>query len=369
MLEAINKVQAAILSGYDQPTDDWADAICNAMTALLGTDHVYFIEPEEHRQADQTTAERLGVYSRSIGQTFADGIASHFEGFDEDGFSLFREDYASALHRIIRASGVGAYHDAPLYDRRVRESMELHQEVFKPVGLDRQMALSAPLVRGEAMLIAGFGHKDFPEHDDDRHRVLQLLTPAFEAAIAFRARLRAGYQDTRNAMEGAGKPFAVVSVDGTLLFLSEQLQSYLAGNDHRADLLAAILSLAQDVTHALIRSPDQALAQPARRVTIGSKTYGLRARIGSAVHGDPEVHIWIDPQSGRTLNRELARAFGLTPRECEVAALIADGLRDKEIARRLSISPHTARRHSEALLRKTELSNRASLGPLLFRPL
>ncbi len=369
MLEAINRIQAAILSGYDTPTDVWAHNICASMGALLGTDHVYFIKPEDQHAPDQPPQERLGVYSRSIGQSFADGIASHFEGFDDDGFSLFREDYASALHRIIRASGVGAYHDAPLYDRRIRESMELHQEVFKPVGLERQMALSAPLVRGEAMLIAGFGHEDFPEHDDERHQALQLLTPAFEAAIAFRARLKRSYLETRDAMEGAGKPFAVVSIDGTLLFLSEELQTYLAGHDHRKDVLAAILSMAQDATQALITNRDRTLAKPARRALIGQRHYTLRARIGTAFNGDPEVHIWLEPQSGRTLNKTLARAYGLTPRECQVAALIAEGLRDKEIARRLSISPHTARRHCEALLRKTELSNRASLGPLLFRPI
>ncbi|WP_375570607.1 helix-turn-helix transcriptional regulator [Ahrensia marina] len=365
MLEAINKIQAAILSGYDSPTDVWADDVCSSMGALLGTDHLYFIEPEE--PSDQSGQERLGVYSRSIGQTFADGIASHFEGFDDDGFSLFREDYASALHRIIRASGVGAYHDAPLYNRRIRESMELHQEVFKPVGLERQMAISAPLVRGEAMLIAGFGHKDFPEHDDERHQILQLLTPAFEAAIAFRARLKRSYLETRDAMEGAGKPLAVVSIDGALLFLSAELQTYLAADDNRKDMLAAILSMAQDSTQALLRNPGRALVQPVRRAKIGQRHHTLRARIGRAFNGNPEVHIWVEPQSGRALNRDLARAYGLTPRECEVAALIAEGLRDKEIARRLSISPHTARRHSEALLRKTELSNRANVGPLLFQ--
>lgn len=126
--------------------------------------------------------------------------------------------------------------------------------------------------------------------------------------------------------------------------------------------------MAQDASHALLRNPGRALAQPVRRATIGKRHHTLRARIGRAFNGDPEVHTWVEPQSGRVLNNDLARAYGLTPREYEVAALIADGLRDKEIARRLSISPHTARRHCEALLRKTELSNHASLGPLLFRP-
>jgi DNA-binding CsgD family transcriptional regulator len=49
----------------------------------------------------------------------------------------------------------------------------------------------------------------------------------------------------------------------------------------------------------------------------------------------------------------------LTPRELEVIALLADGLANKEIAARLSISPHTAKFHVESLLRKLNASNRA----------
>jgi DNA-binding NarL/FixJ family response regulator len=49
----------------------------------------------------------------------------------------------------------------------------------------------------------------------------------------------------------------------------------------------------------------------------------------------------------------------LTPRETEVLALVADGLSNKEIARRLEISLHTVKFHVESLLRKLGARSRA----------
>jgi len=49
----------------------------------------------------------------------------------------------------------------------------------------------------------------------------------------------------------------------------------------------------------------------------------------------------------------------LTPRETEVLGLLAEGLANKEIAARLSISTHTAKFHVESVLRKLDAANRA----------
>jgi len=52
----------------------------------------------------------------------------------------------------------------------------------------------------------------------------------------------------------------------------------------------------------------------------------------------------------------------LSPREQEAAQLAAQGLSDKEIARRLNISATTVRTHLEHAFRKTGASNRAGLA-------
>jgi DNA-binding CsgD family transcriptional regulator len=49
----------------------------------------------------------------------------------------------------------------------------------------------------------------------------------------------------------------------------------------------------------------------------------------------------------------------LTPREIEVLSAFADGLSNKEAARRLGISPHTVKFHSESLFRKLGAGCRA----------
>ena len=53
-----------------------------------------------------------------------------------------------------------------------------------------------------------------------------------------------------------------------------------------------------------------------------------------------------------------ANAAGLTAREVEVLALVADGLQDAEIASRLFLSRRTVGHHVSAILRKLEARTR-----------
>jgi DNA-binding NarL/FixJ family response regulator len=48
----------------------------------------------------------------------------------------------------------------------------------------------------------------------------------------------------------------------------------------------------------------------------------------------------------------------LTSRELEVLRLVADGLRDAEIAERLTLSPRTVGHHVSAVLRKLDARSR-----------
>lgn len=57
----------------------------------------------------------------------------------------------------------------------------------------------------------------------------------------------------------------------------------------------------------------------------------------------------------------------LTPREREVAGLVANGLANKEIARELKLSPATVRDHLSNIYRKTGLRNRVQLSNFVQR--
>ena len=54
-----------------------------------------------------------------------------------------------------------------------------------------------------------------------------------------------------------------------------------------------------------------------------------------------------------------ANPAGLTAREVEVLGLLAEGLRNAEIAERLVISPRTVDHHVSAILRKLEVGSRS----------
>ena len=58
------------------------------------------------------------------------------------------------------------------------------------------------------------------------------------------------------------------------------------------------------------------------------------------------------------------RAAGVTSREMEVLALVADGLSNADVAERLFLSPRTVETHVANLLAKTGSANRAQLRAL-----
>ena len=57
----------------------------------------------------------------------------------------------------------------------------------------------------------------------------------------------------------------------------------------------------------------------------------------------------------------------LTPREREVAALIADGLSNKQIARRLAITVGTVKHYVHQILEKTGLQSRVAIANEVLR--
>ncbi|MET9343180.1 helix-turn-helix transcriptional regulator [Nonomuraea sp. NPDC003804] len=74
----------------------------------------------------------------------------------------------------------------------------------------------------------------------------------------------------------------------------------------------------------------------------------------------------IEPAPPADLAVIVAQAYGLTPREFEVAQLVARGLPTAEIATALFVSPHTVRGHLKAVFGKMGISSRGELVARLF---
>ncbi|MEV4172542.1 helix-turn-helix transcriptional regulator [Nonomuraea sp. NPDC049709] len=74
----------------------------------------------------------------------------------------------------------------------------------------------------------------------------------------------------------------------------------------------------------------------------------------------------IEPAAPADLAVIVTQAYGLTPRELEIARLVAQGLPTAEIAAALFLSPHTVRGHLKAVFGKTGVSSRGELVARLF---
>jgi len=67
-------------------------------------------------------------------------------------------------------------------------------------------------------------------------------------------------------------------------------------------------------------------------------------------------------ENARDCQLQSCRPLKLSPREHQVAALLAEGLVDKEIAQRLGISYHSVRQHERNIREKLQLSNRTQIA-------
>jgi two-component system nitrate/nitrite response regulator NarL len=85
--------------------------------------------------------------------------------------------------------------------------------------------------------------------------------------------------------------------------------------------------------------------------------------------------VWFDPSIMSGLVAEAQRApdpdaekiAAITTREREIVNLVCEGLKNKEIAGRLSISESTVRNHLTSILHKLELSDRFELALYFYR--
>lgn len=78
----------------------------------------------------------------------------------------------------------------------------------------------------------------------------------------------------------------------------------------------------------------------------------LGAWLGSRLTARPR------PSGPFERNHAAVRSLGLSPRECEILAALATGESNKELARRLGISPNTVKTHLARIYEKLEVQRR-----------
>ncbi|HEX8308883.1 MAG TPA: helix-turn-helix transcriptional regulator [Allosphingosinicella sp.] len=97
-----------------------------------------------------------------------------------------------------------------------------------------------------------------------------------------------------------------------------------------------------------------------------TRAYSTEVYVGLVAAGFVGLGIWVGRKltpaaaagEGFVRNEAAIRSLGLSPRECEILALLASGQSNKEMARTLAISPNTIKTHLARVYEKLEVARR-----------
>ncbi len=362
--DLLRRTLTVLLSPLDFPTSGaWRQAIATHLQAVLAVDSVTTVV----RVPDGPLVQTTGNVSEAVLQQYA---AYYHRKSELDHVRLSR-----GLRTWTRFSLVG---------RATFLRTEYANDWAIPAGILDSMGLSVPVgaAQGhEAVVHLGCATSlERFSPDGPEARWLQTLAPAVTAGMRMVLLATTWRNDLLRQLEASGAPLALCEYDGRLVHATPALLAVTMADSQGAALLAAAAHLAHELRDAMQRQPMRPgtagrsdagdVVRPTRTLTTERGTYVLQATlIGEALLGPdrPLVLIRVDPPAvaARLTPTSLRARFGLSPREAQVALLLADGASNARIAETLGVTVHTARRHTEHVREKLGAENRAAVARII----
>jgi DNA-binding CsgD family transcriptional regulator len=246
----------------------------------------------------------------------------------------------------------------PERSRRFRELLEPNG-----VGPELRSAFVADGATWGALIVVRRAGQ--PEFDDSEVELLARASPLFARAVRRGLIVEAcvapaGLSDAPGVVEldaGGGQIRASSS--------AEPLLAELSGTTAEAGLGSpAMHAVASATRTAIAAGGAAALPSSAVKTPAGSWLVLHGGLLGSQRSGD--VAVFIQRAHPTLVAPLLLKAYGLSPREQEVAQLVLRGATTAQAAQRLEISPHTLNDHLKSIFDKTGARSRGELSATLF---
>jgi DNA-binding CsgD family transcriptional regulator len=267
-------------------------------------------------------------------------VAGQLERFGE----LVQQNPLAA--HSMRTGDTRARRMSDFIGRRQLHALELYDCIYRPLGVESQVAFSVP---SEGQLVGVTLSRSASDFDEDE---LALLDAVAKIAIpihrALHERVRA--QAVLRAVEaenGAAQAIVLVQASGALEPAHARAERLLVQIEHDRQTAESL--------RAWVCA--QRRFQPGRvsplRLTLGAGELEARYVRGESGSLDAVcIRMLAEPAAG-TL-----RALGLTSRQAEVLQLVWKGAANAEIALSLRISEHTVRHHLEHIYRRLGVDSR-----------
>jgi DNA-binding CsgD family transcriptional regulator len=351
-LDRLTDLVEALHAPFDYPdVDAWRHAINHHTRLLLDAHKVVFMLPG---------AGHAPVYCQRL---------------DPDGFQAYIDYY----HRFDVAGSIALERSLPvsslleIHGRDEFYASEYYNDFMRVWDCNHSVGLVTRMEAEPGFAYLGVLRDKYQDHPfDARSRALmRFLLPAFRAGIRTYLRLASDRSLLGAVLDAGGKRLLLCDEKGEPVHASTALERTLAADPERPAIERTMQRLARS-TAELRRNGKTAvrgLGENGERVlaTVRGR-YRLYASLAGQTSPGPGVLVLLEPLFQEPLpDAEVRERFGLTGQEVRVARQIADGAHNDELARRLGISPHTARRHTEHVLDKLGIASRAQVAERISR--
>lgn len=341
-----------LLSPLNVPSiDDWRSEVNRTLRELFEADHALFILPQAG----------AGFFSDDLSADTQARLAALFH-LDEAGQLRSSDRATDRILERRRQQHVETYTEALFAGDEAFEASAFYRNVMAPSGLAALRAIHATSPQGEAVLWLFFRDAEAGPFGEAGPFLLRALLPAFKAGIEMFARLEAH----RAALDAISEPLLVLDLQGRELHRNRAFTNLLKDEPDADRLLAEAYRESRTHGGDLLRLIQASGADAAREVRTPTRQYRLRSTVVTPGILGSTGTIMVAFESAATPvlpSAEALRAhFGLTRREAEVTLLMAEGLSNQDVADRLFVSAHTARRHTESVLSKLGLRSRKAIA-------
>ena len=303
-------------------------------------------------QDDRSRAKALLADARELAAKLPPSVEDAYIEVVEGNIAMFAGDPTTALPQFERALA------------RFRERNARSGELWALCVLGLARGLAQEPSRGYADLIAC---RDMAAASGE------VWWRSFALWALSVLRWRAG--DNRGAAEAAKQSLDVRSfVEDEQFSVGLALESlaWVTASERRDQRAAQLLGASDRMWRAMHTSlsafrslqdfHDESVEQVRGR--LGARAFDAAWRRGAEQATADAVDVALERQAEATVpaTRSSADDFGLTRREREVAALIAEGLSNREIAARLVVAQRTAEGHVENILSKLGFTSRAQVA-------
>jgi DNA-binding CsgD family transcriptional regulator len=256
-----------------------------------------------------------------------------------------------------------------------------YNELIKPIGGRHSiLAKATGVANGASFYVCRDGRRgDFGAPEA---AAATVLLPHLSLAVALRGRIaRASEGAAASLLETFDGPALICDGDGRLIGTNARARTLLAAADGIALWGSRLGAMKPDETTKLNRAIADALEPVTdglpRPIRIRLQRRGGRlplslrlvpaAQFGEAVGNPRAVAIFVgEPDAELKIDRDaVAEAFGLAPREVEIACLLAIGRSVDDIATETGLRPGSVRTYLKRIFYRTDTHNQAALVALL----